>query len=125
MSLRPTPAETRISLSQGFKASGAAGNDVVQLLQDALNRQKIPVRCSALVNDTVGTMLSRAYQSGTASVGAIFGTGTNGAYLERMSALKKQLPEKLDFEEMILNTECKRNWAMVDYVQADIVLPIV
>jgi len=63
------------------------------------------VRCSALVNDTVGTLLSRAYQSGAAVIGAIFGTGTNGAYLERMAAITKPLPEKLDFEHMILNTE--------------------
>lgn len=92
---------------QGFSASGAAGKDVVQLLQSALDKRQIPVRCSALVNDTVGTMLSHAYQTGTAVVGAIFGTGTNGAYLERLDAVTKPLPTKLDFDQIILNTECE------------------
>jgi hexokinase len=77
----------------------------VQLLQDALDRKQVPVKCSALVNDTVGTLLSRAYQSGAAFVGAIFGTGTNGAYLERMSSISKKLPVPIDFEYMIINTE--------------------
>jgi hexokinase len=34
-------------------------------------------------------MLSSSYQNGPALVGAIFGTGTNGAYLEDMSKIKK------------------------------------
>lgn len=31
---------------------------------------------------TVGALLSRAYQSGGCILGGIFGTGTNGAYVE-------------------------------------------
>jgi len=96
---------TLINWTKGFTAHGAAGKDVVQLLQDALDRKKVPVRCSALVNDTVGTLLSRAYQSGAALVGGIFGTGTNGAYLEKMSAITKPLPTAVDFDYMIVNTE--------------------
>lgn len=96
-----------ITWTKGFKATGAIGNDVVKLLQDALDRKKVPVKCSALVNDTVGTLLSRAYQGGSALVGGIFGTGTNGAYLEKMSAITKDLPVPIDFEYMIVNTECE------------------
>lgn len=115
---------TLITWTKGFTASGAAGKDVVQLLQDALDRKQVPVKCSALVNDTVGTLLSRAYQSGAALVGGIFGTGTkqvevyrqvllsltvsvphSGAYLERMSSITKGLPVPLNFEYMIVNTE--------------------
>lgn len=78
----------------------------MQLLQDALNRKQIKVRCAALVNDTVGTLLSRAYQSGSAVVGAIFGTGTNGAYLEKTSAFTKRLPPTAaEFDSMVVNTE--------------------
>lgn len=68
----------------------------------------MPVRCSALVNDTVGTLLSKAYQSGAALIGGIFGTGTNGAYVEKMKAITKDLPVPMDFEYMIVNTECKQ-----------------
>jgi hexokinase len=37
---------------KGFKASGAIGFDIVKLLQDALEKKKVPVHCNALVNDT-------------------------------------------------------------------------
>lgn len=33
---------------------------------------------------TVGTLLSRSYIAGGSIVGAIFGTGTNGAYIEEV-----------------------------------------
>lgn len=63
------------------------------------------MKCAALVNDTVGTLLSHAYQSGAAVAGAIFGTGTNGAYLEKMSAITKDIPVTGNHEYMVVNTE--------------------
>lgn len=57
------------------------------------------------MNDTVGTLLSHAYQSGAAVAGAIFGTGTNGAYLEKMSNLTKDIPVPGKHEYMVVNTE--------------------
>ncbi|KAI8454751.1 hypothetical protein BY996DRAFT_8386321 [Phakopsora pachyrhizi] len=80
--------------TKGFKAKGAVGTDVVKLLQDALDKKGLNVQCNALVNDTVGTLMARAYQSGSALVGAIFGTGTNGAYVERLDAVKKLQPSQ-------------------------------
>lgn len=47
---------------------------------------------------TVGALLSRAYTAGGCLAGAIFGTGTNGAYLEevgRFLRLFDDLPKKL------------------------------
>jgi hexokinase len=92
-------------LTQGFTASGAAGQDVVKLLQDALERRKVNVYVAALVNDTVGTLLSHAYQSGASVAGAIFGTGTNGAYLEKSVNIKKEIPSRGNHEYMVVNTE--------------------
>lgn len=77
-------AGTILTWTKGFSAKNAIGHDVVRLLQDAFDRKHLHVRCVALVNDTVGAMLSRGYTSGTCVLGAIFGTGTNGAYLERI-----------------------------------------
>ncbi|PLW09388.1 hypothetical protein PCANC_23210 [Puccinia coronata f. sp. avenae] len=95
--------------TKGFKASGAIGVDIVKLLQNALDKKKVLVHCNALVNDTTGTLMARAYQSGSALVGAIFGTGTNAAYVERLSAVKKlsghQSPTFGKAEKMIINTE--------------------
>ncbi|BEI99192.1 hypothetical protein CcaverHIS631_0402350 [Cutaneotrichosporon cavernicola] len=105
---------TLLTWTKGFNAKNAIGNDVVKLLNDAFERKHIHVRCSALVNDTVGTLLSRSYQHGPALIGAIFGTGTNGAYIDKTSTIKK-LGEKhiCELEEcgehageyMVINTE--------------------
>ena len=91
---------TLISWTKGFAASGAIGQDVPGLLQAALDRKQVPVRVVALVNDTVGTLLSGAYQSGSALAGAIFGTGTNGAFLVPMKQIGK-------FSEVRRATSCK------------------
>lgn len=40
-------------------------------------------------DQTVGTLLTRAYASGGCVLGAIFGTGTNGAYAEDITEITK------------------------------------
>ena len=75
----------------------------------------LPVRVAALVNDTVGTLMARSYTSpgktGTL-LGAIFGTGTNGAYVEKLDKITKLKAMGKDAGEidestgeMIVNTE--------------------
>jgi len=78
-----------LTWTKGFSAKNAVGHDVVKLLQDAFDRKHMHVRCVALVNDTVGALLSRAYSAGDCLLGAIFGTGTNGAYLEKVENITK------------------------------------
>ncbi|KAJ7162589.1 hypothetical protein C8R43DRAFT_990841 [Mycena crocata] len=78
-----------LTWTKGFSAKHAIGNDVVKLLQDAFDRKHMHVKCVALVNDTVGALLSRAYTAGGCVLGAIFGTGTNGAYVEDVANIRK------------------------------------
>ena len=56
---------------------------------------------------TVGALLSRAYTSGGCVLGAIFGTGTNGAYLEDVANITKfgNAPAAAEGGYMIVNTE--------------------
>ncbi|KAK5090013.1 glucokinase [Lithohypha guttulata] len=78
--------------TKGFSIQEAIGKDVCELLQKEIDALNLPVKVSALVNDTVGTLMARSYTSpGKEStlIGAIFGTGTNGAYVERLSNIKK------------------------------------
>ncbi len=89
--------------TKGFKVKNVVGEDVVKLLQDAFDRKRMNVKCVALVNDvssepyydklfekltfileTVGTLLSRSYIAGGCIAGCIYGTGTNGAYVEQV-----------------------------------------
>ncbi|KAF2027358.1 hexokinase, partial [Setomelanomma holmii] len=70
---------------------------------------RLPVRVTALINDTVGTLLARAYaapKSATTIMGAVFGTGTNGAYIEQASRIKKLGECVIENERvMIINSE--------------------
>ena len=99
-----------IRWTKGFDIPDAIGKDVCELLQTEIDKLRLPVKVAALVNDTVGTLMARSYTSpgktGTL-LGAIFGTGTNGAYVEKLSNLKKPLAGACDVStgEMVINTE--------------------
>ncbi|XP_077121828.1 hexokinase-3 isoform X1 [Ranitomeya variabilis] len=74
-----------ISWTKGFRCSGVEGQDVVQLLKDAVHRRgDYNVDVIAIVNDTVGTMMSCGYKDHSCEVGFIVGTGTNVCYMEEM-----------------------------------------
>ncbi|KAF1940641.1 glucokinase GLK1 [Clathrospora elynae] len=100
--------------TKGFDIQDAVGKDVCALLQHEIDELHLPVKVAALVNDTVGTLMARSYTSpgktGTL-LGAIFGTGTNGAYVERLDKVTKLTKDKNAGEydsstgEMIVNTE--------------------
>lgn len=107
-----------IRWTKGFDIKDAIGQDVCQLLQKEIDKLGLPVVVAALVNDTVGTLMARSYTSPRKSrtlIGAIFGTGTNGAYVERLTNIKKMTttPEAQEAyghydtstSEMVVNTE--------------------
>ncbi|KAK4635427.1 Glucokinase [Fulvia fulva] len=106
---------TLIRWTKGFDIHDTVGKDVCALLQQEIDALGLPVRVAALVNDTVGTLMARSYTSpgktGTL-LGAIFGTGTNGAYVEKLDKVTKLNnlgAEAGDVDrttgEMIINTE--------------------
>ncbi|XP_071338162.1 hexokinase-2 isoform X2 [Trachinotus anak] len=71
--------------TKGFKASGCEGQDVVRLLKEAVcRRQEFDLNFVAVVNDTVGTMMTCGYEDPKCEVGLIVGTGTNACYMEEM-----------------------------------------
>ena len=105
---------TLIRWTKGFDISDAIGKDVCALLQAEIDALQLPVKVAALVNDTVGTLMARSYTAPGKTntlLGAIFGTGTNGAYVEKLDRVTKMkdLGEGADYDkstgEMIINTE--------------------
>ncbi|XP_042200526.1 hexokinase-2 [Callorhinchus milii] len=71
--------------TKGFKASGCEGEDVVDLLREAIRRrEEFELDVVAVVNDTVGTMMSCGYDDPHCEVGLIVGTGSNACYMEEM-----------------------------------------
>ncbi|QLQ78702.1 hypothetical protein HG537_0B00510 [Torulaspora globosa] len=114
---------TLIRWTKGFRIKDTVGKDVVQLYQEQLNSVNLNmINVVAITNDTVGTFLSHCYSSGTADslssgeisepvIGCIFGTGTNGCYMEEIQNITK-LPEEVKTAllregktHMVINTE--------------------
>jgi len=99
-----------IRWTKGFDIPDAIGRDVCAMLQEEIDALGLPVKVAALVNDTVGTLMARSYTSPGktgAILGAIFGTGTNGAYVEKHEKIKKSIEGEFDKSTgyMVINTE--------------------
>lgn len=88
--------------TKGFSVKDVEGKDVVKLLQRALDEKQVCVTVKALLNDTTATLLARAYEAGSCDIGAIIGSGTNGAYIENVDNVR--LLSGLS-GQMVMNTE--------------------
>ncbi|KAK8008248.1 glucokinase [Apiospora marii] len=110
--------------TKGFDIPDAVNQDVCILLQKELDVLQLPVKVTALVNDAVGTIMARAYSLPPShvrpTVGAIFGTGTNGVYLQALNEVTKpiELFDKTKAPCMFTSTE----WGSFDNQLA--VLPV-
>jgi len=97
---------TLVNWTKGFSASGVVGKDVVAMLSDAFERNGvIGVRIAALGNDTVGTLEAGSYVDRSCDMGVIFGTGTNGCYLEKAGRIRKLKVSRRIAAHMIVNIE--------------------
>ncbi|CAK7231794.1 hypothetical protein SBRCBS47491_008050 [Sporothrix bragantina] len=87
-------AGTLLHWDKGWDIPSALGHDPCAMLQAATDAQQLPVRVAALANDSVGSLLTRAYTSTSATSSTlaciIVGTGTNAAYVERLHSVKRQ-----------------------------------
>ncbi|KAJ3086531.1 hexokinase A [Quaeritorhiza haematococci] len=104
--------------TKGFTNRGVEDEDVVKLLQEAFLRKDLNIQVTALVNDTVGTLVAHAYADPQTKVGVILGTGTNAAYVENIEHISKWQGGPVPSGQMIINME----WGAFDEEHA--VLPI-
>ncbi|XP_028337379.1 hexokinase HKDC1 isoform X10 [Physeter macrocephalus] len=94
---------TLIEWTKGFKATDCEGEDVVDMLREAIKRRnEFDLDIVAVVNDTVGTMMTCGYEDRNCEVGLIAGTGSNMCYMEEMRNI--ELVEG-DEGKMCINTE--------------------
>ncbi|CAF2538622.1 unnamed protein product [Rotaria sp. Silwood2] len=91
--------------TKGFNCSGVVNEDVVKLLQDAINEKHINTKCVALVNDTVGTLMACAYKDPSTAIGLILGTGTNACYIESLDKVGTWNGTYDEPKQVIINTE--------------------
>jgi hexokinase len=61
--------------TKGFDITGVEGHDVVPLFEAALHKHNVPIKVTAVVNDTTGTLIASNYEDPTTQIGCIFGTG--------------------------------------------------
>ncbi|XP_038071036.1 hexokinase-2-like isoform X2 [Patiria miniata] len=94
-----------VQWTKGFSASGVEGKDVVVLLKEACARKKVALQIVALVNDTVGTLMSCAYSCSDTYIGLILGTGTNACYLEKLSNVDTWTGDDGEPRDVIINME--------------------
>ncbi|KAJ4963221.1 hypothetical protein NE237_023160 [Protea cynaroides] len=96
---------TLITWTKGFAVSGTAGRDVVACLNEAMERRRLDMHVSALVNDTVGTLAGARYWDDDVMVAVVLGTGTNACYVERADAIQKLQGQTPSSGIMVVNTE--------------------
>ena len=75
--------------TKGFDIKGVEGKDVVPPFEAALAKRGLPIKLTALINDTTGTLIASHYTDPRTQVGAIFGTGCNAAYMEHCGDVPK------------------------------------
>uniref|UniRef100_H2YR53 Phosphotransferase n=1 Tax=Ciona savignyi TaxID=51511 RepID=H2YR53_CIOSA len=75
--------------TKAYHIKDGVGDDVVQMLHDAIARQgDLNCEVVAVCNDTVGTLVSGVAEDQNCQIGLIVGTGTNAAYLEKVSNIE-------------------------------------
>ena len=92
--------------TKGFNCPDVVGKNVVKLLQGTIDSTPGPskgrVKVVALINDTLGTLMSCAHKDKECRVGLIVGTGCNACYMESYDKIKYL---KNDKKQMVINTE--------------------
>ncbi|KAI9653037.1 MAG: hexokinase A [Alyxoria varia] len=75
--------------TKGFDIDGVEGKDVVPPFEKALEERGVPIKLTALINDTTGTLIASSYTDEQMKIGCIFGTGCNAAYMEHCGDIPK------------------------------------
>ncbi|KAM4055160.1 hexokinase domain-containing protein [Hirsutella rhossiliensis] len=92
--------------TKGFDIAGVEGENVVPMFEAALAKRGVPIKLTALINDTTGTMIASAYTDPKMKIGCIFGTGCNAAYMEDCGSIPKLAHMKLPADTpMAINCE--------------------
>lgn len=71
-----------IAWTKEIATPGVEGENINLLLEGALRQQEVAIQPVAILNDTVGTLLTAAYSYAGADIASICGTGHNTCYLE-------------------------------------------
>ncbi|OAF71757.1 hypothetical protein A3Q56_00452 [Intoshia linei] len=108
-----------ISWTKNFQINDGIGKDVSKILMKHIQDKNINVVCRAIINDTVGCLMSTAFDHKLAKIGVILGTGTNACYFEKTEKMKTW-EERHDFksDQVLINTEwgCFGENGVLDFI---------
>ncbi|KAI8967983.1 hypothetical protein BDF20DRAFT_917223 [Mycotypha africana] len=100
---------TILRMGKGFTLKNVEGHDLADMFHEAFARKNLNVKVTAILNDTVGTLVAHAYTNPACRIGLIFATGINAAYPEKLplitkldESIRSKYPENT---EMLINTE--------------------
>ncbi|CED82858.1 hexokinase [Phaffia rhodozyma] len=95
-----------IRWTKGFGAPNTEGQDCARMFRESLERERVPIRLAALINDTTGALIASNYVDPNTKIACIFGTGCNAAYMETVENIPKIKDLGLpDGQEMAINCE--------------------
>lgn len=97
--------------TKGFDIDGVEGKNVVPMFEAAIAKRGVPIKLTALINDTTGTLIASAYTDTKMKIGCIFGTGCNAAYMEDCGSIPKLAHMKLP-KDMPMAINCE--WGAFD-----------
>ncbi|KAF9078464.1 hexokinase [Rhodocollybia butyracea] len=95
-----------IRWTKGFGALNTEGRDVAEMFRRSIQKYKVPVVMTALINDTTGTLIASSYVNPRTKIAVIFGTGCNAAYMENVKDIDKIKDLGIDEKaQMAINCE--------------------
>jgi len=95
--------------TKSFNTKGVVGNDVCDLLAVELKKRGVQMGVTAVINDTVGTLVTELFKDNRATLGVIIGTGFNVAYWEKVGRITKYMEKYPGADKdatMCINMEC-------------------
>lgn len=108
--------------TKGFDIKGVEGEDVASQLRTAIEEHKLPVKLVAIINDTTGALIASAYNDPDTIIGAIFGTGCNAAYMDKIGNIPK-LQNNQDVKDLDASTPMAINCEYGAFDNSRTVLP--
>lgn len=94
-----------------FDVKGVVGQDVMQLLREALHRKGLDrVKPTAVLNDTTSALLAAAYENPHTYIGAIYATGFNIAAYDKGA---DEAPMVINLEAGGFSKLTPNNWDMM------------
>ncbi|KIM82793.1 hypothetical protein PILCRDRAFT_820078 [Piloderma croceum F 1598] len=95
-----------IRWTKGINVANTEGHDVAAMFATSLAKYQLPIKLTALINDTTGTLIASHYVNPRTKIAVIFGTGCNAAYMEHIKDIEKIKHLGIDPKaEMAINCE--------------------